>query len=405
VTVRRLKELVDPHRAITYGIVQAGDHVPDGIPYIRPIDMTESDGVENPDSLQRTSDAIAAAYRRSTIRAGDLVVSIGPSFGKVMVVPKALDGANLTQGTARVAPSPAVHPRFLYWALRSKTAFSFWEAAVGGATFRALNLGPLAETPIPVPPISIQRVIADYLDAETDRIDRMVAALTTANRLVEEWQHARATEIIWAGSPATAPLMHLARSDRQIQYGIVLPGPDVEDGVPIVKGGNLSDGVLGPGRLSKTSREIESGFARSRLQAGDIVFAIRGAVGACAIVPREVAGANITQDVAMVAPRAGVDPAWLLHVLRSRPVQGEAESRTVGATIRGLNIRDLKRLTVPLVGPDVQRRQTPLLASVQQRHDYLTRARSRQIDLLRERRQALITAAVTGQVEVPGVAA
>jgi len=60
---------------------------------------------------------------------------------------------------------------------------------------------------------------------------------------------------------------------------------------------------------------------------------------------------------------------------------------------------------VPAVGLDEQRRQAAHLDVAQRRHDHLTSARSRQVDLLLERRQALITAAVTGQLEIPGVVA
>ena len=172
-----LKRLVDPRRPITYGIVQAGEDIPDGVPYIRPIDMLGNEGVPDPTVLQRTSPEVASAYRRSTIRTGDLVVSIGPSFGKVMVVPRALDGANLTQGTARVAPANGTQVRYLYWALQSSPVIAFWEAAVGGATFRALNLGPLADTPIPEWSATTQQAIVEFLDAATSRIDALVAAL------------------------------------------------------------------------------------------------------------------------------------------------------------------------------------------------------------------------------------
>ena len=61
------------------------------------------------------------------------------------LVPDELEGANLTQGTARVAVSSANDARYVRWCLRSAPSGAFWDAAVGGATFRALNLAPLAE--------------------------------------------------------------------------------------------------------------------------------------------------------------------------------------------------------------------------------------------------------------------
>src|SRR5258708_7031643 len=82
-----LKRFVETSRPITYGIVQAGEQIDDGVPYIRPIDMTDHDGVREPENLRRTSAEIALAYRRSTVHPGDIIVTIGPSFGKTMIVP------------------------------------------------------------------------------------------------------------------------------------------------------------------------------------------------------------------------------------------------------------------------------------------------------------------------------
>lgn len=184
-----LKRFVDPRRPITYGIVQAGPDTDGGIPYIRPIDMDEHRGVIDPTNLRRTLPEIAAAYSRSTVRANDIVVSIGPSFGKTMIVGPELDGANLTQGTARVAPASGISSRYLYWALRSNLAVSYWESIVSGATFHALNLEPLTRTPVPRWPIHAQRAIGDFLDAETARIDRLIIKKRQmVNLLKERWE-------------------------------------------------------------------------------------------------------------------------------------------------------------------------------------------------------------------------
>ncbi len=74
-------------------------------------------------------------------------------------------------------------------------------------------------------------------------------------------------------------LWHLTRPDRRIMYGIVLPGPNVEEGVPIVKGGDVSPERLRLNRLNRTAFEIESAYVRSRLRGGDLVYAIRGSIG------------------------------------------------------------------------------------------------------------------------------
>jgi type I restriction enzyme S subunit len=143
-------------------------------------------------------------------------------------------------------------------------------------------------------------------------------------------------------------LWHLTPSGRRIMYGIVLPGPNVEDGVPIVKGGDVSAHRLRLDRLNRTTFEIESGYIRSRLRRGDLVYAIRGSIGEVAIVPDELEGVNLTQDAARVAYTPATHGPWLLHALKSAAVFAQLEAGALGATIRGVNIRDLKRASIPV---------------------------------------------------------
>lgn len=204
--VQRLKQVVNPSRPITYGIVQAGENVPDGIPYIRPADMADESGVKTEDALLRTSQEIASAYRRSSISAGDIVCSIGPSFGKLMMVPLSLEGANLTQGTARVAVANEHVPRFIFWILRSVESYQQWESSVGGATFRALNLGPLAETFLCVPSWAEQTQIARFLDHETARIDVLIEEQQRLIELLKEKRQAVISHAVTKGLDPTAPM-------------------------------------------------------------------------------------------------------------------------------------------------------------------------------------------------------
>ena len=199
-SVLPLKRLVDPRRKITYGIVQCGPDVENGVPYIRPVDMSDEGGARLAD-LQRTTHEIAASYSRSTVREGDIVVSIGPSFGKVLVVNAELSGANLTQGTARVAPVEEVVPRFLFWALRASYVREAWDAECSGATFRALTLETLSNNRLILPSSrGEQEAIASFLDRETARIDELIGHKQRLIELLEEKRQAAISHAVTRGS-------------------------------------------------------------------------------------------------------------------------------------------------------------------------------------------------------------
>ena len=220
--------------------------------------------------------------------------------------------------------------------------------------------------------------------------------------LVGERLRATIDAVIWSDAGRPTPLMHLVDPARPVMYGIVLPGPDVGNGgVAIVKGGDVAQNRLTWGELSKTTREIEGPYARARLRERDVLVAIRGGIGDVAIVPSGLAGANITQDVARVAPRAGVDATWLFYALRSPTAQADMRVRVTGATITGLNIWELDRVRLPVCEPQGQHRQLALLDAENDRSDRMIHALRAQLELLIERRRALITAAVTGNLPVP----
>ncbi len=155
---------------ITYGIVQAGPHVPGGVPYVRTGDM--GGDKLSVDGMLRTSRRIANDYARSTVRTGELVCAIRATVGKVLPVPPELDGANLTQGTARIVPGPGIDPRFLYWEMRAERVQDQIALAIKGTTFFEITLASLRQVQIAMPSLSVQRQIAGALDAGETLIRR-----------------------------------------------------------------------------------------------------------------------------------------------------------------------------------------------------------------------------------------
>ncbi|MFG2423081.1 restriction endonuclease subunit S [Streptomyces sp. NPDC048448] len=179
----QLRRLVDHDRPMTYGILQCGEPIDGGVVYIGPSDILGEGVSPDRDALRTTAPEIASAYKRSALEGGDVVVSIGPAYGKVAVVSNDLAGANLTQDTVRVALRPDLaDTRFIVWALMSRQTAEYWDYQIMGATFRRLNLGTLARTPIPLPAAHEQRRIAAYLDEQTAKIDMLI---TEAERFIE----------------------------------------------------------------------------------------------------------------------------------------------------------------------------------------------------------------------------
>lgn len=272
-----------------------------------------------------------------------------------------------------------------------------------------------------LPPRLIQEQIANFLDEQTARIDALIAMKTElVEKLQEMGQSAISARILGEDLPSQRkstnvseigsipshwqllPMMRLTDPARPIMYGIVLPGPNIVLGpsVPIVKGGDVRPHRLKLELLNRTTPEIEAPYARARLAEGDIVYSIRGTIGDAELVPAELAGANITQDVARIAPRVGIEPRWLLYAAKARPVFAQLEQLSLGAAVKGINIFDIKRARVPTPPVTEQIRIADELGALTARLVALRQHTLEHIDRLREYRSSLISAAVTGQLDI-----
>jgi type I restriction enzyme S subunit len=408
-----LKRLVNPTRPITYGIVQAGPDTPGGIPYIRPIDMTQYSGVGNLESLQRTTPEIARSYQRSAVAAGDVVVSIGPSYGKTMVVPHSLAGANLTQGTARVAPAPGILARYLYWALQSAISRQFWDSSVGGATFRALNLEPLGRTPIPLIPLKEQRRIADFLDAETAHIENLLDKRNNQRLLLEERRAAALAECVSSrgkesyvhplvGSiPRQWQVLHLRRAIPAVNVGVVV-NPSTyftAEGVPFIHGFNVRSGWIDHRGMKFISSTSNSNLNRSQVRVGDVLVVRAGAPGRSAVVTEKYDGANCA-SVLILRRGEKLLPDFLAAFINSPAGQGQVQFSQYGAAQEVISATQILSFSIPVPELEEQRQRVDILRGAISNINGLNDKIDLQLNLLAQRRQSLITAAVIGQFDV-----
>jgi len=161
--IRRLQEVVSEETIVTYGIVQAGEEFPGGVPYIRTGDIVGGEISTN--GLRHTDPRLAARFARSRVETGDIVMSIRATVGTTALVPNELEGANLTQGTARIAPGPSTDRLYLLSYLRMPRTQHWIGQQVKGATFREITLTRLRELSVVLPPHDLQRKFARRVTA------------------------------------------------------------------------------------------------------------------------------------------------------------------------------------------------------------------------------------------------
>ena len=387
-------------------------------PYLRNVDV-QWDSVNTTDLPNM--DFSLKERERYGLMLGDLLVCEGGEVGRTATWKGEIKECFFQKAIHRVRPlSDQDCSRFFYYLMRFLAASGVFVAESNPNTINHLTAVQLRHYRALFPPRSEQVAVAAFLDRETAKIDALVARKERLIEVLQEKRTALITRAVTRGLDPDVPmkdsgvewlgelpahwealrLFRLTPPERKVMYGIVLPGPDVRDGVPIVKGGDVSRERLSLERLNRTSPDIEARHARSRLRGGDLVYAIRGSIGDVEIIPDALEGANLTQDAARVAYTAGIHGRWLLYALKSRGVFSQLEARALGATIRGINIRDLKRAIVPLPPPSEQRAIAAYLDRETAKIDALVAKIREAIERLKELRSALISAAVTGKIDV-----
>jgi type I restriction enzyme S subunit len=140
------------------------------------------------------------------------------------------------------------------------------------------------------------------------------------------------------------------------------------------------------------------------LRSGDVVVVRTGQAGAAAKIPDELDGINAI-DILIVRPGEDTDPDFLVWYLNSPLVASRIAHDSVGALQGHFNVSALRELPLPAALLAEQRRIVAYLAERIAKIDTTSAEAERFIELARERRAALITAAVTGQIDVREMAA
>jgi type I restriction enzyme S subunit len=168
--VIKLIDCVDKSTIITYGIVQTGLLVVDGVRVLRTVDL-QKDKIDS-SNLLRTTEEISNSYKRTILKKFDLVCNVRASVGDFNIIDNDdLVGCNTTRGVARISPKKEINPYYLLWFLRSERNTKQMELLIKGTTFIDINIADLRKIWIPIPNNkSEQDKIAEKLIQITDTL-------------------------------------------------------------------------------------------------------------------------------------------------------------------------------------------------------------------------------------------
>jgi type I restriction enzyme S subunit len=307
----------------------------------------------------------------------------------------------ITSAYVTIRPSKVFHPKFLNYFLKHMD-FRKDFYALGAGVRQSLKFEELRLVKVPIPALADQKAIAEYLDRETAHIDVLITAKQNMMKLVDEFFMSEIATVC-DELPNLVPIKRVAETAYGLGQPPTLSEPSSET-VPIIRATNINRGAIESVDLIHALREDLPLGRAPLLKEGEILVVRSGALtGDSVRIVGEWVGSAPGYDL-RVTPTA-IDSRLLAWQLLGPGVRVQLDLVRMRAAQPHLNAEDLGSVMVRAGSHDAEAKVADLLDVAVARSWRLVASIRAQIDLLRERRQALITAAVTGDLKIMEVAA
>jgi type I restriction enzyme S subunit len=365
--------------------------------------------------------ASAPSRARRRVRHGDVIVSTVRTYLRAIArIVHPEDNLIASTGFAVIRPRSTLSAEFVGYMLSANYFIEQVIARSTGVSYPAINASELVAIPALLPPRPEQSAIAAFLDRETAKIDALIAEQQRLIELLQEKRQAVISQAVTKGLNPDAPMkdsgnpgigqvpIHwcvdkmkwVARMesghtpDKKIEAyweNCEIPWVSLNDTGYLKEHDYISDTAY---------RVNELGIANSSarlLPERVVVFSRDATIGRCAITTRPMA---VSQHFIAWVCGDDIFPEYLLMRLRS--MTQELERLTTGATLKTIGMPDVRTLQTPVPPLDEQKSVVAYIQRSCADIDLFIAAAEKTITLLQERRSALISAAVTGQIDVRG---
>ena len=346
-----------------------------------------------------------------TAHVGDILLSVRAPVGAINIADQTY---GIGRGLCAIHPTSDLHSRFTYYLLLAIRDGLSSQAT--GSTYDAVTVGNVENLMVALPSVQEQRAISTFLDRETAKIDALVAKKERLMKLLQEKRTALITRAVtkglhpdvrmkdsgieWLGAiPAHWDLVALRR-----RWSVVdckhLTVPFVSEGIPLASVRETQSFELDLKDSHHTTFEwyktLVEGDRKPRC--GDLIYCRNVSVGSASLVAKDDIFA-MGQDVCLIRSSAE-NQRWLNYYLCSSAMSRQLASTLVGSTFDRINVAEIMALLIP-VPPRVEQDKTAQFLDLETaKIDTLLAKIRTAIDHLKELRTALLSAAVTGKIDV-----
>lgn len=387
---------------ITNGVGERGEYEDRGWPrYIRTTDISGPRSLR-PDTFKSLPPVTA---RKAEVRKGDLLMTAaGATVGKSLLY-LSDEPACYAGYLVRFRARPNIDPRFIAYWTESRAYWQQIDVGAVKATIENFSAGKYRNLRLSVPSLDEQQAIVEFLDRETTRIDALISKKRVlAARLSERFQGLLMNEIFSDDQRSWVSLRRLVNLLPGLSFSSSDFLQDPERNVRLLRGINISPGEIRWSDVMHVSPKVAKTALQFTLSAGDIVIGMdRPVIGGgmrVAMLDDNDVPSLLVQRVARIRARDGTDQDYVRYALQSDAFVAYFSPITTGVSVPHISPEQILSFRVPSRSGDEQADIAERLRNVERGIRRVTRLLEEQVGLLQERRQALITAAVTGQLNL-----
>ncbi len=248
-----------------------------------------------------------------------------------------------------------VDPSYFELSLHSPQAMQYYKENLRGSTARRRSLPKevLLELPLKMPSMDEQKRVATSIDKLTHLIDMRSKQLDKLDELVKS----RFIEMFGEGQYPKTTLINLIEDGAGLSYGIVQPGDDGTGDMGVLRPIDIVDGKISTKSIKYIDRSIGDGFKKTELAGDEILITVRGTTGITALTDSHFIGMNVTRGIAVIRYDCSkINPIYLNAYFNTEESQRYIQEHTRGATLRQINLSDLRAQEIS-VPPKFQQNQ------------------------------------------------
>jgi len=293
-----------------------------------------------------------------------------------------------------IRPKPGADPNFLAQLLRSPRYREMLERAATGTTMKNISNATLANLSIALPPASEQRRIVAILD---EAFDGIATAKANAEKNLQNAQELFKTYLGTAFAQE-GEVLQLSACTTDISDGDHAPPPKSPTGVPFITISNVNKETRRidfSDTFTVSPEYFQALKPHRKPQRGDVLYTVTGSFGIPVLVEDEREFC-FQRHIGLVRPRPDVDSRWLMYALLSPQVRAQAEAGATGTAQRTVSLGVLRRITLPKIGAEEQRRIAAQVDSLSDEVGRLKNIARAKLAALDELKRSLLHQAFSG---------